>query len=346
MSPERHLAPAGTPLSLAPGAAARPEPAEPAVIRRAAEALRQGALVAFPTETVYGLGADATNGAAVARVFAAKGRPRFNPLIVHVEGTSGARDLALWDTRAERLAEAFWPGPLSLVLPLRADAPVASLATAGLDTVALRCPDHPVALDLLREAACPLAAPSANPSGRVSPTRASHVAEALARECAVILDAGPCRVGLESTVLDLSGDQPALLRPGGVTQAALESILGPVVGRPDVTTGPARAPGQLASHYAPSRPVRLDAKEPTEQAGEALLRFGPEAPAGYDPIYDLSARGDLEEAAARLFDGLRALDRPGVAGIAVMPIPEIGLGVAMNDRLRRAAAPVEGDGDG
>jgi L-threonylcarbamoyladenylate synthase len=312
-------------------------PATPETIARAAELLRAGKLVAFPTETVYGLGGDATDERAVAGIFAAKGRPRFNPLIVHVPDLAAAEAIAVFDDRAGEAARQFWPGPLSLVLPRRADSGVSLLACAGLDTVAIRAPAHPIAQALLRAAGRPLAAPSANISGRVSPTAAAHVATEFAhRGEMLILDGGDCPVGLESTVLDLSGATPCLLRPGGVTLEALTAALGPIAAGDADPTAP-RSPGQLAGHYAPRVPVRLDAV--AARPGEALLAFGPDAPPGFADVLNLSPNGDLAEAAANLFAMLRRLDRSGVAGIAVMPIPEQGLGRAINDRLRRAAAP-------
>jgi L-threonylcarbamoyladenylate synthase len=298
-----------------------------ATITEAGRLLAAGQLVAFPTETVYGLGGDATNDHAVAAIFAAKGRPTFNPLIVHVARVEQAEDLVVVDPRARRLMARFWPGPLTLVLPRRPGSPVSLLASAGLDTIAIRLPDHAIARALIEAAGRPLAAPSANRSGGVSPTRAEHVDADLA---ALVLDGGPCRVGVESTVLDLSGDHPALLRPGGIPLEELERELGPLL-RTENPTAP-KSPGQLESHYAPGLPVRLDAEEP--HPGEALLGFGPGA-----AELNLSPSGDVAEAAANLFAMLRALDRPGFSGIAVRPIPEHGLGLAINDRLRRAAAP-------
>jgi L-threonylcarbamoyladenylate synthase len=307
-----------------------------AAIARAAELLRTGQLVAFPTETVYGLGGDATSEAAVAAIFAAKGRPRFNPLIVHVPGIGEAAALAAFDERARTAAARFWPGPLTLVLPRKKGSGLSLLASAGLDTVAVRAPDHPVAQALLRAAARPIAAPSANRSGRVSPTAAEHVSEELGDRVGLILDGGPTAIGLESTVLDLTGPTAALLRPGGVTLEALERVLGPI-DVPVDDTGAPRSPGRLPSHYAPERPLRLDATR--ARAGEALLGFGlAAAPPGFAEVLWLSRTGDLAEAAANLFAMLRRLDRPEVAAIAVMPIPEEGLGRAINDRLRRAAA--------
>lgn len=309
--------------------------ADDAAIRRAAALLRAGELVAFPTETVYGLGALAAADAAVARVYAAKGRPAHNPLIIHVAELAAAREVGRLDARAELLAHRFWPGPLTLVVPLATNAAVSPLATAGLATVALRIPAHPVALALLREVAAPLVAPSANRSGRVSPTTAAHVAEELGGRVALILDGGPCRVGVESTVVDLAADGPRLLRPGGVPREALETVLGPLeLGRHDLNRP--RAPGQLLAHYAPNLPLRLAAA--TVAADEALLAFGSDVPAGALVTRNLSPSGDLAEAAANLFAMLRELDASGARAIAVVAIPEAGLGAAINDRLRRAAA--------
>jgi len=305
-------------------------------IDRAAALLRAGRLVAFPTETVYGLGGDATSDAAVAAIFAAKGRPRFNPLIVHVPGLPEAEPLAVFDGRAREIADRFWPGPLTLVLPRRETSGLSLLAGAGLDTVALRAPAHPIAQALLRAAGLPVAAPSANRTGRVSPTTAGHVAAEFGDEVALILDSGPTSIGLESTVLDLTGPVPTLLRPGGITLEALGAALGQVetAGGSELTP---RSPGRLQSHYAPERPLRLDAQ--SAQPGEALLAFGSgEPPPGSAEVLWLSRRGDLAEAAANLFAMLRRLDRPEFTAIAVMPIPEDGLGRAINDRLRRAAA--------
>lgn len=305
----------------------------PAALDRAAALLRAGELVAFPTETVYGLGADATNDDAVAAIFAAKGRPRFNPLIVHLSRADQAERLVEIDGRAALLMQRFWPGPLSLVLRRAPRCPISLLASAGLDTVALRVPAHPLAQELLRLVDRPIAAPSANRSGRVSPTTAEHVLSELDGHIAAVLDGGPCRVGVESTVIDLSGRTPLLLRPGGVAVEDLEPLLGPL-GAPTGGDAP-RAPGMLASHYAPSLPLRLDAG--VVAPGEALLAFGPDAPTGAAETQWLSRTGNVEEAAAKLFALLRALDRPEFSAIAVMPIPERGLGRAINDRLRRAA---------
>lgn len=306
-------------------------------IEAAAQLLRAGQLVAFPTETVYGLGGIATDDRAVAAIFAAKGRPRFNPLIVHIADIAAARQLAVFDERAEILARRFWPGPLSLVLPRAPHCAASLLASAGLDTIALRIPDHPLALELIHLAGRPLAAPSANRSGRVSPTTAAHAAQELGMRIAAILDGGPCRVGVESTILDLSTAQATLLRQGGVAQEEIEAIIGPITQAVSNTATPS-APGQLASHYAPQLTLRLNAV--AAQPGETLLAFGPGAPpAGFVETKNLSRSGDLIEAAANLFALLRAQDRPEFTGIAIMPIPERGLGRAINDRLRRAAAP-------
>jgi L-threonylcarbamoyladenylate synthase len=302
-------------------------------IERAVELLRAGALVAFPSETVYGLGADATNDIAVARIFAAKGRPSFNPLITHYADAEAAARQVAFTPLAEALAARFWPGPLTLVLRRRAGCAVSLLCSAGLDSLGVRVPRHPLTLSLLRALDRPLAGPSANPSGRVSPTTAAHVREGLGDRVALVLDGGPCPVGLESSVLDLTGERPRLLRPGAVTRAELEAIAGPL-GEPGA--GPLTSPGLLASHYAPRLPLRLEATGVAPD--EALLAFGPPLP-GAAATLNLSPAGDLVEAAAHLFAYLRALDRPGLAGIAVMPVPATGLGEAINDRLRRAAAP-------
>jgi L-threonylcarbamoyladenylate synthase len=307
-------------------------------IAQAARLILAGELVAFPTETVYGLGGDATNERAVAAIFEAKGRPRFNPLISHVLDAGEAKRLVQWNDTADRLAARFWPGPLTLVLPRVKDSPIALLATAGLDTVAVRAPAHPMAQALIRAVGRPLAAPSANRSGAISPTRAEHVAESLGDRVKMILDGGPCEVGLESTVLDLTTATPILLRPGGVTREAIEAVIGPIALGDAIPSGDVarKSPGQLASHYAPARPVRLNAI--AVGADEGLLAFGRAVPTGARLTLNLSPGGDLAEAAANLFAMLRALDQPGIGRIAVMPIPESGLGLAINDRLRRAAA--------
>jgi len=281
--------------------------------------------------------ADARNPQAVARIFAAKGRPRFNPLIVHVADVAAARTIAAFDHRAERLASAFWPGALTLVLPLRGEAGIADLVTAGGASVAVRVPDHPLAQALLRAFGGPLAAPSANPSGRVSPTTAAHVLDGLSGRIAAVLDGGPCPVGLESTVLGLTGARARLLRPGGLPAEAIEAALGAPLAPPETGAAP-EAPGQLASHYAPDVALRLDAANPLP--GEIWLGFGPDAA---DADINLSPSGDMTEAAARLFAALREIDvlahARGAATVAVSPIPHHGLGRAINDRLARAAAP-------
>ncbi len=312
--------------------------ADAASVTRAAKLLQDGGLVAFPTETVYGLGGDATNERAVAAIFEAKGRPQFNPLISHVLDAAEAKRFVEWNDTADRLATHFWPGPLTFVLPRTQGSTIALLATAGLDTVAIRAPSHPVAQALIRAAGRPIAAPSANRSGAVSPTQAAHVAESLGDRVSLILDGGPCLVGVESTVLDLSGNRPTLLRPGGATREAIEAVIGPIALSDALPSGeaPRSSPGQLESHYAPARPVRLGAT--AVAADEGLLAFGPTPPTGAMLTYNLSPTGNLAEAAANLFAQMRALDRPGIGRIAVMPIPETGLGLAINDRLRRAAA--------
>jgi len=297
-------------------------------LARAVALLAGGGIVAFPTETVYGLGADARNGAAVAAVYAAKARPEFNPLIVHVADIGTVRALCAMSPLAEAVAAAFWPGPLTLVLPLRAGAGVASLVTAGLPTIAVRVPAHPIARALLAAFGGPVAAPSANPSGRISPTTAAHVLAGLAGRIDAVLDGGPCGVGVESTILALD-PVPRLLRAGGLPVEALEPLTGPLARVTDMARP--QAPGQLASHYAPRAAVRLDALAP--RAGEVMLGFGP-----VQGDLTLSASGDLVAAAASLFAHLHALDAMG-RPIAVAPVPDRGLGVAINDRLRRAAAP-------
>jgi L-threonylcarbamoyladenylate synthase len=304
----------------------------PEGIARAVALLREGQLVAMPTETVYGLAGDATSDTAVARVFQAKARPKFNPLIIHVENLAVATRLATLDERALALAHEFWPGPLTLVLPLRADAGLSALATSGLATVAIRMPAHKVARALLHAFGGPLAAPSANPSGRLSPTRAEHVTEALGGRIAAVIDGGRCAVGLESTIVGLDG--PArLLRPGGLEAERIEAVLGaPLLPAAHGIT----APGQMISHYAPSGRVLLDVKEP--HPGQVWVGFGP---ACKGAVLTLSATGDLTEAAAQLFHVLHQADMFGgpQGTIAFAPVPEHGLGLAINDRLRRAAAP-------
>ncbi len=300
-------------------------------IARAAEILRAGGLVSFPTETVYGLGGDATNDKTVARIFEAKDRPSFNPLIVHLPDVAAVEAYAVLEGEARRLAEAFWPGPLTLVLPIRPGAGLSPLVSAGLPTVAVRVPDHPLAQDLLRAAQRPVAAPSANPSGRISPTEAAHVLAGLGGRIEAVLDGGPCPVGVESTIVGFA-PAPTLLRPGGLPVEAIEACLGGALLIHHAQDG-ISAPGQLASHYAPAAPVRLNATK--ARAGERLLGFGPVEGA----VLNLSPSGDLVEAAANLFHHLHALDAAGTAPIAVSPVPNHGLGRAINDRLRRAAAP-------
>jgi L-threonylcarbamoyladenylate synthase len=313
----------------------------PEGVAKAAALLCDGQLVAFGTETVYGLGADATNNRAVAMVFDAKGRPHFNPLICHYPDAAAAFRHVTAAELAQDLADSFWPGPLTMVLPRRVTCPVALLAGAGLDTLAVRVPAHATAQALLHAAGRPIAAPSANRSGQVSPTTALHVLDGLEGRIAAVLDTGPCPVGVESTVLDLSGARPLLLRPGGVTREAIEAVVGPVqlglTPQAAEASRTLRSPGLLVSHYAPDLPVRLDAASVARD--EALLAFGPPLP-GAGVVFQLSERGDLVEAAARLFEGLRTLDRiAGLRGIAVMNVPQSGLGLAINDRLQRAAAP-------
>lgn len=291
----------------------------------AATVLARGGLVAFPTETVYGLGADARDDRAVARIFAAKGRPSFNPLIVHVADLAAAQSIAEFDASALALAEAFWPGPLTLVLPLRDGHGIAPLVTAGLSTVALRVPAHPVGQGLLAAFGGPVAAPSANPSGRISPTTAAHVMDGLAGKVDAIVDGGACTVGLESTIV--GGAPLTLLRPGGLATEEIEAVVGPLAKAGDAIT----APGQLLSHYAPNAPVRLNAN--SAHPGEVLLGFGP-----MQSDLNLSVSGDLIEAAANLFGHLHILNATGQC-IAVAPVPNTGLGRAINDRLKRAAAP-------
>src|SRR4051812_40870429 len=303
-------------------------PADAAGIDAAARLLRTGGLVAFPTETVYGLGANALDGAAVAAIFAAKGRPRFNPLIVHVSDLAQARSHGEFPEAALRLAKHFWPGAMTLVVPRRKDTPLSLLVSAGLDTVALRAPSHPIARALLERAGVPLAAPSANRSGAVSATTAAHVAEGLGERVDLVLDGGATPLGLESTVVGFDGGAPVLLRPGAISRDEIETVIGALA-----APGPGiQSPGQLESHYAPAARLRLDAG--MARPGEVLLGFGAVAGA----TLNLSPGGDLKEAAANLFAMLRALDKQASA-IAVSPIPQVGLGEAINDRLQRAAAP-------
>jgi L-threonylcarbamoyladenylate synthase len=313
-----------------------------AAAEAAARCLAEGGLVAFPTETVYGLGADAGNGRAVARLFAAKGRPKFNPLISHVADLAEARRLARFDPAAERLAAAFWPGPLTLVLPKRSDCPASELATAGLDTIAVRMPDHPVAREILAAFAGPVVAPSANRSGHVSPTIAAHVLADLNGRIDLLIDGGPTQVGIESTVVACLDETAFLLRSGGLPRSRIEAVLGSELTDPPHTHAGASpaAPGMLGSHYAPKARLRLEAR--AVKPGEALLGFGPTLVCGAEhaaAMLNLSPAGDLVEAAANLFSHLRALDAAGVATIAVMPVPHADIGEAINDRLARAAAP-------
>ncbi len=302
--------------------------ADNATIAEAARILARGGLVGFPTETVYGLGADARNGEAVAAIFATKGRPRFNPLIVHVQDKAQAQEHGVFNDAAQKLADAFWPGPLTLVLPRREDSNLSHLVSAGLSTVALRAPSHPVARQLLAQARLPIAAPSANISGSVSPTTAAHVADSLGGKIDFLLDGGAAKLGIESTVIGFDDGKPVLLRPGAIARQDIEAVTGPLAAAP----GGIQSPGQMESHYAPKARLRLNASD--VQAGEALLGFGEVK----DAWLNLSPRGDLKEAAANLFAMLRDMDEQ-VEAIAVSPIPDTGLGEAINDRLQRAAAP-------
>jgi L-threonylcarbamoyladenylate synthase len=302
-------------------------------IQDAADSLKKGELVSFPTETVYGLGADATNDAAVARIFEAKGRPSFNPLIVHVPNIQTAKELVHFGPMAEILAAAFWPGPLTLVLPRRENCTISKLASAGLQTLAVRVPKNDLARDLLEACGCPVAAPSANPSGKISPSEAHHVADGLGDKVSIILDGGPCRVGVESTVVSVNDNKVTLLRPGGLSQEDLEIVAGKVIlAAPDSVIS---SPGMLLSHYAPGCPLRMNADNCRN--GEAFIGFGP----GYENIEttNLSPSGNLVEATANLFSVLHMLDTAEYTSIAVASIPNTDLGVAINDRLKRAAAP-------
>jgi L-threonylcarbamoyladenylate synthase len=303
-------------------------PADDAAITAAMELLRSGQIVAIPTETVYGLAADASNAVAVAKIYAAKGRPDFNPLIVHVADQSAAENLAEFSPMAHQLAQAFWPGPLTLVLPLRTDADIAGAVTAGLPTIALRCPAHPVMQALLKKTGLNIAAPSANKSGGISPTRAEHVLAGLGGAVPMILDGGPCSAGLESTIVAVRDNGWQILRPGPVTAADIERVLG--IGPLTASGDNIEAPGQLASHYAPSKAVRLNAIQP--EPGEWQIGFG--VVEGND---NLSASGDLAQAAANLFDALHRADASAALSISVAPIPHEGIGVAINDRLQRAS---------
>jgi L-threonylcarbamoyladenylate synthase len=309
-------------------------------VRLAADVLRRGGLVGLPTETVYGLAADATNGVAVAAIFEAKSRPSFNPLISHVADAAEARLYGVFDETAGRLAAAFWPGPLTLVVPHRAGSPVSDLARAGLDTIALRVPSHPVAQSILKATGRPLAAPSANQSGRISPTSADDVAVELSGRLDVIINGGSSDVGVESTVVACLPDGITLLRPGGVPRAEIARAAGRQLADVDASEGPLRSPGLLLSHYAPLAPLHVNVTRPPEN--HAVLTFGSRKFMNAyvnKHIIDLSPDGDLREAAARLFSALRALDATRPHAISVTPIPGEGLGEAINDRLARAAAP-------
>ena len=303
-------------------------------IEKAVDHIRAGRLIAFPTETVYGLGADATNADAVATIFDVKERPTFNPLIIHVANAQAAEELVIFDDRARALAEVFWPGALTLVLPRKPDCPVSPLAGAGLNTLAIRVPAHELALAFLKAVDLPIAAPSANRSGTVSPTTAAHVRESLGNTVEMILDDGPCQIGLESTIIDLTVEVPCLLRAGGIITELLERQLGQLQIVAGDDTSP-KAPGMLTRHYATNIPLRMDALELCD--GEALLAFGDTTLGPAPAICNLSLGGDLKEAAANLFGMMRQLDRPEYTGIAVMAIPDTGLGRAINDRLRRAS---------
>lgn len=313
-------------------------PADAAGIARAAQALRSGDVVAFPTETVYGLGADATRDDAVAKIYAVKDRPEFNPLIIHVDAAEKLDRYIIWNAPARLLAARFWPGPLTLVLPTHADCPISLLARAGLPSLAVRVPSHPVARALLEAVDLPLAAPSANRSGSLSPTTPMHVHASLGDRINFILAAGRAQIGVESTILDLTGQQPALLRPGGTSVEQIEQCLGHPIAAGAIDPAHPTAPGQMLRHYAPTRPLRLNIT--IARTDEAFIMFGPELGLrGGATRRNLSPTGDLNEAAAQLFSVLHECDALDCGGIAVAPIPEIGLGRAINDRLRRAATP-------
>lgn len=314
----------------------KPAPANPQTVADAAALLQRGDLCAFATETVYGLGADATNSDAVLKIYETKGRPRFNPLISHCADLEMAERFGTFSPLARRLADAFWPGPLTLVVPLKPDAGLSDLVTAGLDTVGLRVPAHPMARDLIATLGRPVAAPSANPSGKLSPTTAEHVRTAFSGAVPV-LDGRPCQNGLESTIIAIVGDTVTQLRAGALAREDIEAFLGHPIALA-VPNAAITAPGMLKSHYAPNAALRLDA--PAPEPGEAYLAFGP-APANDGPLLNLSQSADLREAAQNLFAHLARLDASGARSIAVAPIPHIGLGEAINDRLERAAAPRE-----
>ena len=305
------------------------------IIQQASEFLHDNKLVSFPTETVYGLGGNALSDTAVAAIYAAKGRPQFNPLIVHVHSIDDAKKYVVFTPLAEKIARRFWAGPLTLVLQRRDDCPLSLLVSAGMDTVAIRMPAHPLAQALLKESGLPIAAPSANRSGRISPTEAAHVKEELGERVAMIIDGGPCEVGIESTVVGFEHNLPVILRSGSITADMLSQCAGVTVTHSDSHT--IQAPGMLASHYAPNCHVRLNATSVT--ADESLLAFGADVPKGAFHTENLSVNANLTEAAANLFRMLRKLDSCGAQSIAVMPIPETGLGIAINDRLKRAASP-------
>ena len=308
-------------------------------INAASQAIIKGGLVAFPTETVYGLGADATNDKAVAGIFEIKNRPKFNPLIIHVKNLELAREIVIFNDLANQLAKIFWPGALTLILPRRNER-ISLLASAGLKTLAVRAPNHNVAQALLNKSNLPLAAPSANQSGRISPTMAKHVASSLfdtkKNGTEVILDGGPCQIGIESTVIDLSENKPTLLRPGGISVEEIEAVIGPLTISEGIKKGNPKSPGMLDRHYAPNLPLRLNAKKPN--LNEAFLAFGP---CSLMESINLSPTGNLKEAAANLFAMINDLDRSPFTGIAIMPIPNYGLGLAINDRLKRASKPID-----
>lgn len=306
-------------------------------ILEAVEALQRGQLVAIPTETVYGLAANALDDQAVAKIFELKNRPQFNPLIIHFSELKQLDQHVVLNEKARRLATTFWPGPMTLVLPRQKTSTISLLASAGLDTLAVRIPNHKVSLEILRQAQIPLAAPSANPSQSLSPTLAEHVAVAFQNspQKPIVIDGGKCSVGLESTIIDLSEENPVILRPGAITAEAIATVLGETIGRWDNATQRPKAPGMLYRHYAPNLPLRLNVD--STHPDEGLLAFGEPIPGTAMQTLNLSATRDLTEAAANLFKMLRSLDQSGCKGIAVMPIPKTGIGVAINDRLERAA---------
>lgn len=306
-------------------------------IKKACGLLKSGELVSFPTETVYGLGADATNGLAIAKIFAAKNRPQFNPLIVHISSQKEAQQYVKMNDLAKILADAFWPGPFTMVLPLLKNNPLSELITAGLDTVAVRVPKNTTAHNLLQQFGGPIAAPSANISGQISPTTAQHVASEFGHELQMIIDGGPCEKGIESTIIQVTKDQVILLRPGNITTQDIEKIIHRKVFMVKNDGHKPNSPGQLKSHYAPKTPIRLNISEPKDD--ECLLAFGDVQISDDTYMLNLSENGDLKDAAANLFSMLRSLDKMNFSSIAVSPIPNIGLGIAINDRLGRAAAP-------